>query len=159
MRTMVKQKMNKIEVLPFLTAIVVFCLFISCSGDNAEKTVEAIPPAQASQMQPQEQMVDEIEEKPVYVYSGDRFRDPFVEIGQSTAYTPDAIFSPEQAKVKAIIYSGSIKSAVVQVAGSGSYYIKGNRIFDVMGKNVSGFSARIFPEKVVITVKQKTNIH
>jgi len=94
---------------------------------------------------------DETKEKPVYVYSGERFKDPFMELGQSTSYSPDAIFNPNQAKVKAIIYSPRIRSAVLQVSGSGSYFIKGGRIFDVMGKTMKGFRAKVFIDKVIIS--------
>jgi len=89
-------------------------------------------------------------EKQVYVYSGDRFRDPFTPAGQNTNYQPDAVFDPQRAAVKAIIYGPEYKTAVLNVGGSGSYFVKDGKIYDIMGKPVEGYSAKIFIDKVVV---------
>jgi hypothetical protein len=89
-------------------------------------------------------------EKPVYVYSGDRFRDPFVPAGQSTNYQPNAIFDPQRATVRGIIFGHGYKTAVLTVGGSGSYFVKAGKIFDIMGKTIDGYTAKIFIDKVVI---------
>jgi hypothetical protein len=62
----------------------------------------------------------------------------------------DAVFEPQKAAVKGIVYGQGYKSAVLSVGGSGTYFIKGGRIFDVMGKAIEGYSAKIFVDKVVI---------
>ncbi len=92
----------------------------------------------------------ELKEKPVYVYSGDRFRDPFMPAGQSANYQPDAVFDPQRASVKGIIFGTDYKSAVLMVGGTGSYFVKSGKIFDIMGKTVEGYSAKIFVDKVVL---------
>lgn len=89
-------------------------------------------------------------EKPIYVYSGDRFRDPFIPAGQANNYQPDAVFDPQRASVKGIIFGKGYKSAVLNIGGSGSYFVKSGRIFDIMGKPVDGYSAKIFVDKVLV---------
>lgn len=88
--------------------------------------------------------------KPVYVYSGDRFRDPFMPAGQSSSYQPDAVFEPQRATLKAIIHGDHYKTAVVSVGSNGVYFIKDGHIFDVMGKPSEGFKAQVFEDRVVI---------
>lgn len=145
---------NRIKTLflIFLGVNLGMLFFSSCGG---RKKSSLPPKAKASPLVSEEQKVEDVEketqEKPVYVYSGDRFRDPFVEVGQTTVYQPDAIFNPDQAKLKAVIYSRRLRSALLNVSGGGSYFVKGGRIFDIMGKTMTGFKAKIFPEKVVIS--------
>jgi hypothetical protein len=43
------------------------------------------------------------------------------------------------------------KSAVLSVGGSGSYFVKTGKIFDIMGKTVEGYTAKIFVDKVVLS--------
>jgi|GEM_PF-4242760 len=136
-------------LIPFLVAVTSFGL-LSCSDklqtnqQQAAQQVPVPPPPAAPK-------VTEEKEKPVYVYTGDRFRDPFTEVGAASGYQESATFNPQQAKVKAIIYGSQLQSAVINISGGGSYYVKGKRIFDVMGKTVKGFEAKVFMEKVVIT--------
>lgn len=93
----------------------------------------------------------ESKEKPVYVYGGDRFRDLFTPAGASTSYQSEAVFDPKKATVRGIIYSTKMKSAVMTATGSGAYFIKNGQIFDVMGKTVKGFSAKILLDRVILT--------
>lgn len=133
-----------------LLFIAIMGLFIatSCKKDSAENNLPKapeLPPA------PSTPIAEPVKEKPVYVYSGDRFRDPFLPAGQSTNYQPDAVFDPQRAKVMGIIFGKDYKSAVLSVGGSGTYFIKGGKIFDVMGKSVEGYGVKIFVDKVVLS--------
>jgi len=89
-------------------------------------------------------------EKPVYIYSGDRFRDPFTPAGQSNNYQLDAVFDPQKASLKGIVFGQGYRSAILTVGGSGSYFIKAGQIYDIMGKTVEGYSAKVFADKVTI---------
>lgn len=122
-------------------------LFISACGEKQE----APPPAPKIQQAPVVQAVPEPpKEKQVYVYAGDRFRDPFLPAGVASSYKPDAVFDPQRAAVKAIIFGNRLKSAVLAV-GSSIYFIKESRIHDIMGKNVDGYTAKVFVDKVIIS--------
>ncbi len=128
-------------LIPFLLPV-----FPSCRKKpetTAAPVVQIAPP-------PPPVPKEEPKEKPVYVYTGDRFRDPFMPAGQTGNYQPDAVFDPQRATVKGIIYGAQFKSAVLNVGGSGSYFIRGGRIFDIMGKTVEGYSAKVFIDKVVV---------
>jgi len=89
-------------------------------------------------------------ERPVYVYSGDRFRDPFVPAGTTGSYQPDAVFDPTKAQVKGIVFGPAARSAMLSLGSGVTYFIKSGKIFDIMGKPVEGFSAKVFVDKVVI---------
>ncbi len=132
----------------FLGLFLVLFGLSACSkkgdGEIARAPEVAPPPPPAPVVEP-------VKEKPVYVYSGDRFRDPFIPAGQSTNYQPDAVFDPQRAVVKGIIFGKEHKSAMVTVGGSGTYFIKGGKIFDVMGKVIDGYSVKIFVDKVVLS--------
>ena len=123
-------------------------LFAGCGKNVAPPA----PITSASNVQAIENKIQETpKEKPLYVYQGDKFRDPFVPAGVTSNYQPDAIFDTKRVSVKAIIFSPSMKSAVLSVGGTMSYFIKDERIFDVMGKNVPGYTAKIYESKVVLT--------
>ncbi|MCG3203907.1 MAG: hypothetical protein KCHDKBKB_00584 [Elusimicrobia bacterium] len=141
-------KYEMINQFKFIRYILVILLLASCSEKKAKElpkapVVEATPQAVAP--------VEAPKEKPIYVYSGDRFRDPFIPAGQSTNYQPDAVFDPQRATVRGIIFGKEYRSAVLTIGGSGTYFIKDGKIFDVMGKGVEGFTAKIFVDKVILT--------
>jgi hypothetical protein len=123
-----------------------FLLIQGCGGKKEEAAPKATAPAPA----PPPAVVEAPREKPVYLYSGDKFRDPFTPAGQTNNYQADAIFDPGRASVKAIIYGGAHRGAVLSAGGSASYFVKDGRIFDVMGKTVEGFTAKIFVDKVIV---------
>jgi hypothetical protein len=123
-------------------------LLPGCGGESDEKpVVSAVPPP----MPAPSPVVEQPKEKPVYVYSGDRFRDPFMPSGTSASYQPDAVFDPTKATVHGIIFGPTAKSAVLSTGGSGTYFVKSGKIFDIMGKPVEGFSVKVFADKVVVT--------
>ena len=95
-------------------------------------------------------VVVEQKEKPVYVYSGDRYRDIFTPAGTSTTYQAEGTFDPQKLSVRGIIYSPRYKSAVMSVSGSGTYFVKSGLIFDVMGKAVKGFTAKVLVDRVIV---------
>ena len=89
-------------------------------------------------------------EKPVYVYSGDRYRDIFTPVGATANYQAEATFDPQKITVRGIVFSPRYKSAVLTVTGSGTYFVKDSRIFDIMGKTVKGFSAKVLLDRVIL---------
>lgn len=127
--------------------IVFLVIFSGCK--KKEKTASpqptSLPVVTQTAPVPQEK-----KEKPVYVYSGDRFRDPFTPSGQTANYQPDAIFDPQRATLTGIIFGRDFKSAVINVGGSGTYFIKSGKIFDIMGKTIEGFTAKVFVDKILI---------
>ncbi len=88
--------------------------------------------------------------KPVYVYGGDHYRDIFIPVGASSSYMGEAVFDPQKLALKGIIFSPRYKSAVLVVSGSGVYFVRDDRIFDVMGKTVKGFSAKVMTDRVIV---------
>lgn len=122
-------------------------LLVGCGG---KEQAQNVPPALPAPIAAPAPTPEAPKEKPVYIYSGDRFRDPFTPAGQTNSYQADAVFDPQKATVKGIIFGSSQKSAVLTVGGSGTYFIKAGRIFDIMGKAVEGYSAKIYVDKVVV---------
>src|ERR1044071_6776388 len=114
----------------FLFLLVVF-LGSSCGKKEAPPPPPPVIPAAAPTP-----AAEVIKEKPVYVYGGDKYRDPFQAAGASTNYQAEAVFDPHRSTVKGIIFSSNLKSAVLSVSGSGTYFIKQGKIFDIMGKTV-----------------------
>jgi hypothetical protein len=129
-----------------LLAAMMAGLLPSCKKKAPPPPPSAPPVAKAEPTPTPEQP----KEKPVYVYSGDRFRDPFTPAGQATNYQPDAVFDPQRAIVRGIIFGTKLQSAVLQVGGTGTYFVRDGRIFDVMGKNIEGYTVKIFKDKVAI---------
>ncbi len=129
------------------STLVSFLLISGCGGKGESQNVAPSIPQVVAQPTPTPELP---KEKPVYIYSGDRFRDPFTPAGQTNSYQTDAVFEPQKATVKGIIFGPSQKSAVLTVGGSGTYFVKAGRIFDIMGKIVEGYSAKIFVDKVVV---------
>lgn len=119
-----------------------------CKKKSVPAPSSAPPPMRVEVAPPQP--VATPTEKPIYVYSGDRFRDPFLPPGLSSSYQPDAIFDPQKATLRGIIYGGRLDSAVLTVGGTGAYFVKDGRIIDIMGKRVEGFTAKIFVNRIVI---------
>jgi hypothetical protein len=130
-----------------IAALSLLALLWSGCGKKEVPAAIVAPPPLANLAPP---VIEQPKEKPVYVYSGDRFRDPFVPAGTTANYQPDAVFDPQRAAVKGIIFGRGYKSAVLTVGGTGSYFIKSGKIIDIMGKAVDGFSAKVFVDKVLV---------
>ena len=141
---------SKPFALALLSASVLMSAFLVLSGCKSEEpqNIVATPPVTIAPPPPP--VVEAPKEKPVYVYSGDRFRDPFVPAGTTGSYQPDAVFDPTKATVKGIVYGPESRSAVLSVGSQGTYFVKSGKIFDIMGKPVEGFTAKVFADKVVI---------
>jgi hypothetical protein len=139
-----------LSLLAFIaTASLAAGLTLTGCKDEAPQNISAAPPVLPP---PAATPVAEVpKEKPVYVYSGDRFRDPFVPAGTTGSYQPDAIFDPSKASVKGIIFGSAAKSAVLTTGGGGTYFVKNGKIFDIMGKSLEGFTAKVFADKVVVS--------
>jgi hypothetical protein len=133
------------------TLIVMLAALSAGFFSSCKKKAPPPPPPPPPVVKAPEPVQEAPKEKPVYVYSGDRFRDPFTPTGLSTSYQPDAVFDPQRATVKGLIFGTKMQSAVLQVGGTGTYFVRSGRIFDIMGKNVEGYSAKIFKDKVSIT--------
>lgn len=140
--------MTSLQLMHF-SLLIVCAANLSCGKKDMSSEIPKAPVA--APVQPAVVTAEAPKEKPIYVYSGDRFRDPFVPAGQATNYQPDAVFDPQRATVKGIIFGQEYRSAVLTVGGSGTYFIKGGKIFDVMGKNIEGYTTKIFVDKVVLT--------
>lgn len=130
----------------FALMILALTLNMGCSKSQEKVRKPPAPPAPAPAAPPPAVP----KEKQVYVYSGDRFRDPFVPAGQSSAYQADAIFDPQRATVKGIVFGGQQKGAVLNVGGAGVYFVRDGRIIDIMGKYVEGFTAKVLVNKVIL---------
>lgn len=139
---------------PFIVASLV--LLAACSGKEEKRTPPPPPPPPVAAPPPAQPEASK--EKPIYIYSGDRFRDPFTPAGQTTNYQPDALFDPQRVAVKAIVYGKTHKSAVLTMGGSGTYFAKSGRIIDIMGKTVEGFSVKVYENRVVI-VGEADNVY
>jgi hypothetical protein len=127
-------------------AVLALLLSAGCGSKKSEAIKPPPPPPAAPVAAPPVVA----KEKQVYVYSGDRFRDPFVPAGQSSAYQSDAVFDPQRAVVKGIVFGGQQKGAVLSVGGTGTYFVKEGRIMDIMGKYVEGFTAKVLVNKVIV---------
>lgn len=134
--------MNRIALF-FVAGLV---LLSSCK--KKEPSTATAPPPPVTPAAPA--VTETPKEKPVYVYAGDKFRDPFTAAGQISGYQTNVVFDPQRASVKGIIYGPSFRSAVLLIGGSGTYYVVGKRIFDIMGKVVDGYSAQVQSKKVII---------
>lgn len=140
---------HKVPFLLFLCSVLIILSSPGCGKkEEASPPPAPAPPVVAASQIDQES--DDEEEKPIYVYTGDRLRDPFTTAGASSSYQPDAVFNPQRIALKGIIYGRRSRSAIILVSGTGAYFIKGKRIFDVMGKTVDGFTAKVFIDKIVV---------
>ena len=146
-------KLNYKAIPQFLIISCFVFSFSGCSGKSSDKTQKSPKPKPpiVKKVDPIKNLPEEEKEIPIYIYSGNRFRDPFTPVGLVTSYLPDAVFDPQRAELKAIIYGGKYRTALLNVGGSGSYFIKKGRIFDIMGKTIDGFRARVFIDRVIIT--------
>jgi hypothetical protein len=122
-----------------------------CGTEAPTTQAPPIPKPQEDSFAKEPQVLQEDEEIPIYVYEGDRFRDPFMPVGQVTSYQPDAVFDPQRAEVTAIIFGRSYRSAVLRIGGAGSYFVKSGKIFDIMGKTIDNYRARVLVDRVIIT--------
>jgi len=144
------RRLKNFEIAPFVFLLVLFFLvanFQGCKGKNTGANAAPPPPPMVVKSNKIEEPVKEI---PVYVYKADRLRDPFSPVGFATSYQPDAVFDPQRATVKAIIFGTETRTAAVSVGGGGTYFIKAGRIFDIMGKTIEGFKAQVLVNKVVV---------
>jgi hypothetical protein len=148
MPTQVKTKPFGLALASAMALMAGLMLLPGCK-DEAPQNISTAPPVlPPSAPSP---VAEQPKEKPVYVYSGDRFRDPFVPAGTTGSYQADAVFDPQKATVKGIVFGPNAKSAMLAVGSGGTYFIKAGKIFDIMGKPVEGFTAKVFPDKVVIS--------
>lgn len=129
--------------------IVPLLVFLAACGEEEPKLPAAPRLDMITATQAPAQSAEQ-KEKAVYVYSGDRYRDPFTPLGQSgSSYQADVVFDPQRATIKALVYGSKSRSAVLSL-GSASYYVRGEQIYDVMGRVVEGYSAKVMPNKVIL---------
>lgn len=132
--------------LIYLALLTLLAINACKKKDNNQQPVQK----QAAQTPKATPTPEPSKEKAVYVYGGDKYRDPFIPAGGSSNYQPEAIFDPKRASLKAIISGKTLQSAVLTVSGGTTYFVKNGQIFDVMGKLVKGFTAKVFENKVMI---------
>jgi hypothetical protein len=133
--------------ITFLVAIFSLLIASGC-GDNSKIP----PPPKIMPVQPIPAPAP-VEEKPkaVYMYEGDKYRDIFTPAGSVANYQSEAVFDPQKATVRGIIYSTRLKSAVLNVVGSGSYFVKDGKVIDIMGKAIKGITAKVLRDRVILT--------
>ena len=91
-----------------------------------------------------------------YVYTGDRFRDPFVPLsgGASGGYLRPVEdvgpFNPVGLSLKGIVAAPTGRWAVVRTKEGGTYFIKDGKIFDPKRKAVEGYQAIVQEKSIVI---------
>ena len=71
----------------------------------------------------------------------------------TAVYAADAVFDPQRAQLRGVIVGPASRTAVIATHDRGAFFVKGARIFDVMGKTVSGFSATVREDRVVIVAE------
>ncbi len=136
---------------PFLIIIILVGTsgLFSCKKNQNSMPSDATPVQKVTSSLPAPTPTPE-KEKQIYAYSGDQYRDPFMPAGASSSYQSDTVFDAGRAIVKGIIFGPELKTATLILGTGGSYFVKSGRIFDVMGKTIEGFSAKVFADKVVI---------
>lgn len=130
-----------------VTSLFILSAFAGCKKGNLPPSeINSIPKVSPSPITSPETG----KEKKMYVYNGDKFKDPFIPAGISSNYQPDAVFDPKRAQLKALIYGPQLKSALIMVGGTVSYFVKGDQMFDVMGKIIQGYVPKVYENKVLI---------
>ncbi len=95
---------------------------------------------------------------PVYVFKGDRFRDPFIPlVGASLGYEgprasaePISPFNPSNVELKGIIKTTSGRWAVMRTSEGVTYLIQNGKIYDPKRKPVEGFQCVVKEKSVVV---------
>ncbi|MGQ0644022.1 MAG: hypothetical protein ACT4O3_00825 [Elusimicrobiota bacterium] len=94
---------------------------------------------------------------PVYVYQGDRFRDPFIALaGQGfveMAATPteEGEFDPNAVELKGIIRGPGGRMALLRTPGGAPFIVKEGKIFNTKKKAVQGYVG-IVKEKSLVMI-------
>jgi hypothetical protein len=94
------------------------------------------------------------EQKPAdaqkYVYSADRFTDPF--IPSKARGTPGLlqIFDPAGAQLGGLITTLTGKIAVLRTTAGATYIVKEGRLIDAAGRTVPGYYARVTSSSVIV---------
>jgi Tfp pilus assembly protein PilP len=98
-------------------------------------------------------------EPPVYRYSGDRYRDPFIPLAGQGAYFSEneesAIPNIASLTLKGIIGEGKTKIALISGAGS-TYILKGGRLYDNRQRQIKGITGAIKTDSVIMIAPDKT---
>jgi hypothetical protein len=98
-------------------------------------------------------------EEPLYVYQGDKYRDPFIALVGQGAYFSDS----EEASapnignliLKGIITDGKSKIALISGAGS-TYVLKDSRLYDNRQRQIKGITGAIKASSVIIIAPDKS---
>jgi hypothetical protein len=98
-------------------------------------------------------------EEPVYVYTGDKYRDPFIPLAGQGAYPSESeevgIPSITSLTLKGIITEGKTKIALIGGAGA-SYILKDSRLYDNHQRQIAGITGAIKTDSVIIIAPDKT---
>ena len=96
---------------------------------------------------------------PPYVYTGDRFRDPFIPINSEGVSFPDendvSVPNIGGLTLRGILDDGKQKIAIIS-GGGVTYLLKGSHLYDSRQRLVKGISGVIKTETVLIIAPDKT---
>jgi hypothetical protein len=100
--------------------------------------------------------------EPVFIFRGDRIRDPFVPLvgapssaGAAPApSTPLSAFNPQGAELKGILKTPTGRWAVLRTSEGAAYMVQNGKIFDPKRKVVEGFQG-IVKERTLIILGPK----
>lgn len=144
---------TRVKTSPITAGLLAFvlgtgALILSGCADEPPQNISSAPPVLPPPPPPP--AAEQPKERPVYVYSGDRFRDPFIPAGTTGSYQPDAVFDPSKATLHGVIFGPTSRTAVLSASGGGTYFVKAGKIFDIMGKTIDGFTAKVYKDRIVI---------
>jgi len=94
------------------------------------------------------------EQKPTdvqkYVYSADRFADPFIPARALGVPTFLQHFDPAGARLGGLITTPTGKIAMLRIATGATFIVKGGRLIDAAGRTVPGYYARVASGSVIV---------
>ena len=96
----------------------------------------------------------------MYVYSGDKYRDPFIPLAGLGAYFSEnseesSVPSITTLSLKGIITEGKTKIALISGVGS-TYILKESRLYDNRQSEIKGRTGAIKTDSVIIIAPDKT---
>jgi hypothetical protein len=140
-----------------LFIIIIAAFFAASCGKQSPSGPAAPQPKQFAPKQPP--AVYQKKEEPVYYYTGDSYRDPFIPLVGQGAYFSESdemsVPSITSLTLKGIIGEGKTKIALISGAGA-TYILKDSRLYDNRQRQIKGITGAIKIDSVVIIAPDKT---